>query len=345
MDYLDYGFHKCFLYQNKLKSLNKILPLVLVLSISLIIGNQAAFAQTTDVWAFYCEDGTQDPIPAASDLTNMGALVDAFQGAPGSSDSTTCALKGDLNYPNNIIRLPWGDTGTPIVYKSISEKNTIDNDPDIMVQCFDGAPDPDGFGQFVWNFGGSTVPWDCIDNFRANEDLGIGVDDPAINQNQPLEVQNTQLVALNIKALRDAGYGSFMFIISSNSPASNGNPAEVGWLGTSSLGPSGILTDVNVNVVGIFPGCDTGVGCQNNDAYIPISNLEDWLYYKQIGEGRDNLIQQIKATIPPDVVGGHGGPIDKTALMVTGAQLSASWMIPVLISAIGIGVFVVTRKS
>jgi len=47
---------------------------------------------------------------------------------------------------------------------------------------------------------------------------------------------------------------------------------------------------------------------------------------------------------PPDIVGGHGGPIDKTALMVTGAQLSASWMIPVLISAIGIGVFVVTRK-
>ena len=48
---------------------------------------------------------------------------------------------------------------------------------------------------------------------------------------------------------------------------------------------------------------------------------------------------------PPDIVGGHGGPIDKTALMVTGAQLNASWMIPVLISAIGIGVFVVTRKS
>jgi len=47
---------------------------------------------------------------------------------------------------------------------------------------------------------------------------------------------------------------------------------------------------------------------------------------------------------PQDVVGGHGGPIDKTSLMVTGAQLNASWMIPVLISAIGIGVFVVTRK-
>jgi len=48
---------------------------------------------------------------------------------------------------------------------------------------------------------------------------------------------------------------------------------------------------------------------------------------------------------PEDVVGGHGGPIDKTALLVTGAQLNASWMIPVLVSAIGIGLFVVTRKS
>jgi len=45
------------------------------------------------------------------------------------------------------------------------------------------------------------------------------------------------------------------------------------------------------------------------------------------------------------VVGGHGGPIDKTSLLVTGAQLNASWMIPLLISAIGIGLFVVTRKS
>jgi len=319
-----------------------------VLSISLIIGNQAAYAQTTDVWGFYCEDGTLAAIgPAASDLTNMGALVDAFGGAPGSSDSTTCVLKGDANYPSNIIRLPWGDTGTPITYKSISEKNNpVVNvaKPDIKVQCFAGAPDPDVNNQFEWDFGGAAAPWDCIDNFRADEDLGIGVDDPLLS-NQPLEVQNGELVALDISALHNAGYANIMFIISSNSPASNGNPAEVGWLGTSNLGPSGVLDETDVSVVGIFPGCNTGGGCANNDAYISINNLGDWLYYKQTGSGRDNLIQQIKATIPPDIVGGHGGPIDKTALMVTGAQLSASWMIPVLISAIGIGVFVVTRKS
>jgi len=47
---------------------------------------------------------------------------------------------------------------------------------------------------------------------------------------------------------------------------------------------------------------------------------------------------------PGDMVGGHGGITDNTALLVSGSHLTASWMIPLLVSAIGIGVFVVTRK-
>jgi len=45
-----------------------------------------------------------------------------------------------------------------------------------------------------------------------------------------------------------------------------------------------------------------------------------------------------------DMVGGHGGITDNTALLVSGSHLTASWMIPLLVSAIGIGVFIVTRK-
>ena len=45
-----------------------------------------------------------------------------------------------------------------------------------------------------------------------------------------------------------------------------------------------------------------------------------------------------------DIVGGHGGITDNTALLVSGSHLTASWMIPLLVSAIGIGVFIVTRK-
>ncbi len=43
-------------------------------------------------------------------------------------------------------------------------------------------------------------------------------------------------------------------------------------------------------------------------------------------------------------VGGNLVPIDSTALLLAGAQ-STSWMIPVILSGIGIGLFVVSRKS
>jgi len=44
-------------------------------------------------------------------------------------------------------------------------------------------------------------------------------------------------------------------------------------------------------------------------------------------------------------VGGHGGITSKTSLLVTGATLNASWMIPLLVSAVGIGIFVITYKK
>ena len=44
------------------------------------------------------------------------------------------------------------------------------------------------------------------------------------------------------------------------------------------------------------------------------------------------------------VVGGEFSPIDSTALLLAGAQ-SFSWMIPVILSVLGIGLFVVSRKS
>jgi len=135
-----------------------------------------------------------------------------------------------------------------------------------------------------------------------------------------------------------------MFRLSSNTLG------EIAWLATSDVGPTGNVDESMVNVLNsptFFPGCVPNNNdpdpCSNTDEYISFIP-QKFLYVKQLGEGRDILFQQIKAD-KIEIVGGHGGPIDKTALMVTGAQLSASWMIPVLISAIGIGVFVVTRKS
>ena len=58
-------------------------------------------------------------------------------------------------------------------------------------------------------------------------------------------------------------------------------------------------------------------------------------------------VEQIVITGDGDLdreVGGEFLPIDSTALMLAGAQ-TFSWMIPVIVSAIGIGLFVVSRKS
>jgi len=48
--------------------------------------------------------------------------------------------------------------------------------------------------------------------------------------------------------------------------------------------------------------------------------------------------------VEPPVVGGELIPIESTSLLLAGAQ-SFSWMIPVILSGIGIGLFVVSRKA
>ncbi len=47
--------------------------------------------------------------------------------------------------------------------------------------------------------------------------------------------------------------------------------------------------------------------------------------------------------MPSSVVGGHMIPVDTTSLMLAGAQYTAVWLIPVLVSAIGFGI-VILRK-
>jgi len=59
-----------------------------------------------------------------------------------------------------------------------------------------------------------------------------------------------------------------------------------------------------------------------------------------IGEENMNLV----LTGEDDVVGGEFLPIETTSLLLAGAQ-TFSWMIPVVLSVLGIGLFVASRKS
>ena len=55
----------------------------------------------------------------------------------------------------------------------------------------------------------------------------------------------------------------------------------------------------------------------------------------------------IKALLRPGVlcaIGGMSIPIDSTALLLVGAQMNAAWIIPAIIIASGIGIFLVRRK-
>ena len=100
----------------------------------------------------------------------------------------------------------------------------------------------------------------------------------------------------------------------------------------------------------------------------PLSSLANGAYawlvepgfnYKVRAEATGFITQESGALfIPPEVtglnfflepvngclVGGEIIPIDATSLLLAGAQ-SFSWMIPVVLSVIGIGLFVVSRKS
>ena len=313
-DDIDWKIHNCFLSQSKVKLLNKILPLVLVISVSLIIGYQAAFA-TEQIWAPYCEVN--------------GAKVDATtNGAAGSSNVNKCAKDHDAF-----------NVGSPVSYQNIENANKSPglSGIQIIANCFRGddnfpLENPNDDGDFDWNLEFMNV-LNCVQNQRASNDLGIGVDYPIIPASQPLELQNEELIVIDLTALDKCQ--DFEFRLSSNTDT------ERAWVGVSDTSPTDNVTDED------FAGIKGSVvdsSVSSTDVYIPFPK-RGYLYVTEVSDGGDNLFQQIRAHCPDDVVGGHGGPIDKTALMVTGAQLNASWMIPVLVSAIGIGVFVVTRKS
>jgi len=318
--------------------MNKIIPLVLVLSISLIIGNQAAFAQT-DVWAFYGEE-----FGSAVDATDPGPL----SSISGVKDNPSVFQIDKLfeEYQNVVNAATAGKSGPLLVA--------------LVARCFESIPNPeDTFpnnpptipADDDWVFGGATgqaAPFQCVQNQRNAQDLGLGVRLPVtLGLVQPLEVEVGQLVVIDLRAILGT-HENFMFRISSNSDG------EKSWVAVSDKPPTGTLifpqdfTPLGP-LDGFFPGCTRNDPplpadkCNNNDAdisFIP----KDFLYYTQTTRERDNLLQHIKAD-RMEIVGGHGGITDNTALLLSGSHLTASWMIPLIVSAIGIGVFVVTRKQ
>jgi len=81
----------------------------------------------------------------------------------------------------------------------------------------------------------------------------------------------------------------------------------------------------------------TNVGLGNNQAQC----TQPWTVFSVTGS-QTNLLQEL--SFNGIIVGGELIPIETTSLLLVGAQ-SFSWMIPVVLSVLGIGLFVVSRKS
>ncbi len=97
------------------------------------------------------------------------------------------------------------------------------------------------------------------------------------------------------------------------------------------------LTVTNAPATFTIAWWSTGTTFGNNFA----QSFDNGISWVPSGPGFDlNLV----LTGGDDVVGGELLPIDSTSLLVAGAQ-TFSWMIPVILSGIGIGLFVVSRKS
>jgi len=79
----------------------------------------------------------------------------------------------------------------------------------------------------------------------------------------------------------------------------------------------------------------TGWGGSTGDAYVPGSAT-----YTGASPGDDFFF----VTFGPSPVGSISIPIDSTSMLVAESQ-TFSWMIPVVLSVLGIGLFVVSRKS
>jgi len=86
------------------------------------------------------------------------------------------------------------------------------------------------------------------------------------------------------------------------------------------------ISDVGPSIIGFHVDAYTGEGQTAYDDTLAIT-------------GEDNTV----CVIDDLVVGGHGISIDRTALLVSVGQVSASWMIPVIVSGIGFAI-VIARK-
>jgi len=302
-----------------------ILSILVIIVIGFSISPAYAGPPMTDVWAFYGEVG--------------GSKIDATTtGNAPLSDSAGILGDGTKFLVGHIEN-----------YQNVASANTIPfatlKGPQIQAKCFGDATNPvsdlvNTPPQFGWDFTTLTT-LNCVQNQRADVDLGLGVDLPVTALAPEDEVEVGEIVVLDLSALLN-DYENFMFRLSSNSQG------ETGWAGVSDTPPTGPVDETDfqaptgslLGTDGLFPGDDTQ-GNNFNDVYISFTPKK-FLYYTQTEANSDNLLQQIKADV--SVIGGTGIQLDTTSILLAGAQTNAFWILPMIVLATIIGIITIRRK-
>ena len=135
-----------------------------------------------------------------------------------------------------------------------------------------------------------------------------------------------------INIIKNGGGVFFSYSIDFDTPfaAEGGIKYWIGFHLNSDFDPGSIFIETNNNVVGA-------------PCFISSSGtFDNWVQCDVNGDGDDILFHLTGHS--PNLIGGTLIPIDSTFLLLAGTQMTASWLIPVLVAGAGI-VLVLVRKS
>lgn len=149
----------------------------------------------------------------------------------------------------------------------------------------------------------------------------------------------------------NVGGGNLVTVVDTSNPLSTALPAT--WISSEPIGVFQVFSglDPSIKVAAEVQGTSEGdvavAGCADvggGTAVLFFSDFSD--FFGETPEEEQLLLNavDIQSCNEVKVVGGQLIPIDTTSLLLAGAQ-STTWLIPVIISAVGIGLVLVSRKS
>ncbi len=256
-----------------------LLPLVFVSTLSILVGNQQAFA-------FNCES------KQTGDWDQSSTWQNCDNGFPSSTDNITIKNL-------HVVTLKTTETVSSILNIENGAELFVDGNQLLGKLIISG-------GTFT-NSGKVTINGGGTSGFAQ-----LRLESSSIGTNECTGIINT---------IGGSGDGSGAFVLTDSQFVNKGTINLLGGSGTQS------------GALGVGPGTTV-----NNHGTV----------IEKAGSGPSSGVVNIKGTYNPNepnlcFVGGILIPIDTTMVLLAGSQMTASWMIPVIVAGIGFAI-VIARK-